>query len=308
MAEARPSAAQSPTRFEILPLGRSEEEARRLPEPVRVTVTCSPKHGPDRSVEVAGRLRAMGHAVTVHVAARMVRDRAHLDALLAGMAEIGADDLFLIGGDADPPQGAYASAVELLPAVAEHPQRPGSIGIAGYPEGHPHISDEELERALREKSRHADYVVTQMCFDPDAVRAWVRRERERGITLPVLIGIPGKVSRRKLVELSARIGVGPSLDFLRKQRGLRNLLSRRSTADRLYDALADTLGDPELVIPGFHIYTFNQLVDTWEWEHAKRDTGEHRSSKAAASRIYMHARERSQSATKRPVNPEGETP
>ena len=60
------------------------------------------------------------------------------------MAQAGADDLFLIAGDADPPLGEYASAAELLPIVAEHPQRPRTIGIAGYPEGHPLISDEEL--------------------------------------------------------------------------------------------------------------------------------------------------------------------
>jgi 5,10-methylenetetrahydrofolate reductase len=35
----------------------------------------------------------------------MVRDPAHLDELLAGMAASGVEDVFLIGGDATPPQG-----------------------------------------------------------------------------------------------------------------------------------------------------------------------------------------------------------
>jgi methylenetetrahydrofolate reductase (NADPH) len=281
-------------RFEILPLGRSEEEACRLPEPVRLTVTCSPKHGPDRSVEVAGRLRAMGHAVTVHVAARMVRDRAHLDELFAGMAEAGADDLFVIAGDADPPLGEYTSAVELLPVAAEHPRRPATIGIAGYPEGHPKVSDEALQEALRAKSAHADYLATQMCFDADALRAWVSGLRARGITLPVYIGIPGKVSRAKLLELSARIGIGPSLGFLRKQRGLRSLLSRGSTADRLYDGLAGTLEDPVLHVAGFHIFTFNQLLDTFAWERAKEGTNPRQSAQPSAPRLYVGAEKRSQ--------------
>jgi methylenetetrahydrofolate reductase (NADPH) len=221
-------------RFEVLPFARSLEEAAELPEKVRLTVTCSPKHGPDRSVDVAAQLREMGHDVTVHIAARMVADRDHLDRILARMAQAGADDLFLIGGDADPPLGAYSSAVELLDIVATHPQRPRAVGIAGYPEGHPAITDEALEQALAHKSRFADYVATQMCFDPDALLAWISRHRENGMTLPVLIGTPGKVSRTKLLELSARIGVGPSLTFLRKQRGIRALLSRGSTADKLY--------------------------------------------------------------------------
>jgi methylenetetrahydrofolate reductase (NADPH) len=261
-----------PARFEVMPFARSLDEAARLPEKVRLTITCSPKHGPDRSVEMACKLREMGHQVTVHVAARMVSDRDHLDRILAAMAQAGADDLFLIGGDADPPLGAYSSAVELLDVVATHPQRPRTIGIAGYPEGHPAIADEALEQALAHKSRHADYVATQMCFDPDELVAWVRRQRARGMVLPMLIGIPGKVSRTKLLELSARIGVGPSLSFLRKQRGIRALVSKGSTADKLYAKLASAVDDPELNIAGFHIFTFNQLLETWQWQRAHDDT------------------------------------
>jgi methylenetetrahydrofolate reductase (NADPH) len=269
-------------RFEILPVGRGEHEAEQLRTPLHLTVTCSPKHGPDHTVEAAKRLSVLGHAATVHLAARMVRDPAHLDALLAGMAEAGVDDLFLIGGDADPPAGLYTAAGELLPLVAQHPRRPRTIGIAGYPEGHPLISDDELDRALDEKSRLADYVTTQMCFDPDAVRGWVTRQRKRGMDLPVLIGMAGKVSRARLLELSVRIGVGPSLAFVRKQRGLRRLLTRGSTADKLYDALLPTLDDPELNIAGFHFFTFNHLIDTWQWQLEKQGrTGRPKESAAS---------------------------
>ena len=69
-----------------------------------------------------------------------------------------------------------------------------------------------------------------------------------------------------------RIGVGPSLAFVRKQRGLRNLFGRSAVSpDRLYDAIAPRLDDSRLNIIGFHYYTFNQLVDTWNWEREKRD-------------------------------------
>jgi methylenetetrahydrofolate reductase (NADH) len=271
-------------RFEVLPFARSLDEAAELPEKVRLTITCSPKHGPDRSVEVAGRLRELGHRVTVHVAARMVRDRAHLDGILGAMAQMGADDLFLIGGDADPPQGEYASAVQLIEIVAEHPHRPHTIGIAGYPEGHPAISDDELARALADKARFADYVATQMCFDDQVLLDWVRRQRADGLTLPVLIGTPGKVSRTKLMELSARIGVGPSLAFLRKQRGLRALLSRGSTADKLYDKLVPALDDAELGLAGFHIFTFNQLLETWRWQQARAEARPHRAREMPPAR------------------------
>ncbi len=45
MEPTRSTLSPGDTRFEVLPLGRSEEEAARLPEPVRLSVTCSPRHG-----------------------------------------------------------------------------------------------------------------------------------------------------------------------------------------------------------------------------------------------------------------------
>jgi methylenetetrahydrofolate reductase (NADPH) len=271
MAEITP--ADDRARFEVLPFDDIAVEAARLPRAVRVTVTCSAKHGPDRGVETAARLRQLGHSLTVHVAARMVRDRDHLDQLLAGMADAGVEDLFLIAGDVEQPVGEYSSAVELLGLVADHPERPELIGIAGYPEGHPLISDDELERALRAKSRLADYVVTQMCFDTGTLRGWIERERDQGMELPVVIGMPGKVTRRKLLRMATRIGVGPSLDFLRKQRGLRALLSRRSTADRLFEGVVPLLDDPLLAVAGFQYFTFNELLQTWEWHQRKASMG-----------------------------------
>jgi methylenetetrahydrofolate reductase (NADPH) len=256
--------------FEVLPFGRAVEEAAQLPEPVRLTVTCSPAHGLDRTVDTATRLAALGHGVTVHLAARMVRDRAHLDEILAAMAEAGIDDAFVIGGDATPPLGPYAAAGELLPLVHEHPRRPRTIGIGGYPEGHPLIEDATLAQVLQEKSRLADYITTQLCFDPDALLAWMRRTRVAGIELPVVAGVPGIVDRRKLLEISMRVGVGPSLSFLRKQGGLRGLLRLSgASADSLYDALAPHVGDPALNLAGFHYFTFNRLLETWTWEQRK---------------------------------------
>jgi methylenetetrahydrofolate reductase (NADPH) len=264
------AAGRQISQFEVLPLERSVGMAARLPQAEQLTVTCSPRHGPDESVAIARRLQALGHDVTVHVAARMVRDRAHLDELLDEMDQAEAD-LFLVGGDATPPQGPWSSAGDLLPVVAEHAQRPSEIGIAGYPEGHPLIDAGTLADVLEQKSALADYITTQLCFDPEAILAWVEDTRERGVTLPVLVGLPGVVDRRRLLEMSMRIGVGPSLSFLRKQRGLRNLLRpSRVTPDRVYDGLAPCLEDRELNIAGFHYYTFNQLVDTWEWERENR--------------------------------------
>ena len=75
------------------------------------------------------------------------------------------------------------------------------------------------------------------------------------------------------------------------ERGLRNLLSRRSTLDRLHEASAPMLDDPQLNIVGFHYFTFNQLIDTWEWQVEKQG-GDRRPQGLAAPAIYEDHEER----------------
>jgi methylenetetrahydrofolate reductase (NADPH) len=261
------------TRYEILPFGAAEDEAKAL-DPLVITVTCSPRHGVDQTVDVVTRLVGQGHRPVPHLAARTIRDHAHLDELLQRLAASGVDDIFVIAGDGEAPVGEFASAIDLLPIIADHPLRPRQIGVGAYPEGHPLIGPAALDDALRRKAELADYMVTQMCFDTEALLSFIRASRRRGITLPVFVGIPGAVDRRRLLEISVRVGVGSSIAFLRKQPGgLKRLLGRPEHAgDHLYEGIAPLIGDPELGIAGIHYYTFNSLAATvaWDREHTAR--------------------------------------
>src|SRR4051812_5265153 len=158
-------------RFEVLPFGKGIEQSLGIGETLHLTVTTSPKHGVDHSVEVAERLREAGHTVTIHVAARMVRGGEHLTEILERARAAGIDDLFVIGGDAEEPSGPFAAAGDLLKVLVEHPLRPATIGIGAYPEGHPLIAPDVLDAALAEKAKVADYIVTQLCFDMKTLMA-----------------------------------------------------------------------------------------------------------------------------------------
>jgi methylenetetrahydrofolate reductase (NADPH) len=254
------------TRFEILPFGSVVTEAAAAPDRLVITVTCSPRHGVDHTVDVATRLAALGHDAVAHVAARMVRDAEHLDAVLARLAAGGIDDVFLIGGDGGEPLGSYASALDLLPVIAEHERRPRRIGVGAYPEGHPLIDAARLGDALRRKAELADYMTTQLCFDPNTLMRWIEQTRTAGIDLPLHVGIPGAVDPRRLLEVSMRVGVGASIAFVRKQRGLRQLLARPDVAEGLHDAFAPLVGDARTRIAGLHFFTFNRLTATLAWE------------------------------------------
>jgi methylenetetrahydrofolate reductase (NADPH) len=263
------SAMGATLRYEIMPFPKGEAQAAELSGPVRLTVTTSPKHGVDRTLEVAERLRALGHGVTPHIAARMLRDRAHLESVLERASAAGIDDLFVIGGDEREPHGPYLQAGDVLEILAEHPLRPARVGVGAYPEGHPLIDERVLAEALRRKNDLADYMATQLCFDPEVLLGWLRGVREQGVTLPLYAGVPGPIERRKLLDVSMKVGVGASLRFLRKQNGILSLFKRPGhEADTLRDVLMPLVGDPALGLAGLHLFTFNELVATWEWAQA----------------------------------------
>lgn len=204
----------------------------------------------------------LGHPVVMHVAARRVCSPAHGDEVLARLAEAGIQDIFLIGGDCEKPLGPYASAAQLLPVLRHSRHCPRTIGVAAYPEGHPAITEDVLLGALRAKDGVADYMVTQLCYDPAVLLSWLRHTREAGIELPLFVGVPGIVDRRRLAEISLRVGVGGSLSFLRKQHGIRHLLGRHGHAAEMLCAAMTPLIGGGLGVVGLHFFTFNRLNET----------------------------------------------
>lgn len=93
-------------RYEVLPFSSAESAVAAVDRPVTLTVTCSPRTGMDAALDIACRLRALGHTVVLHMAARMVKGPRHLDDLLERMADGGIADVFLVAGDAPEPIGA----------------------------------------------------------------------------------------------------------------------------------------------------------------------------------------------------------
>lgn len=253
-------------RFEVLPLRGAEERAGALPEGTVVTVTSSPQKGIETTLDLAGRLRARGLHAVPHLAARMVRDPAHLRRVLDRFEELGLDEAFVVAGDAAN-AGAFPDALSLLRAVEDTGRRPARIGVTGYPEGHAFLSDSDLSAALEDKAPHADYVVTQICFDATTITSWLKRVRDRGVALPVHIGAPGVVDVTKLLRISMKIGLGDSMRFLRKQHGVVGKLLSRYTPENLFEELAPALADPGFDIAGWHLFTFNEISKTDQWRH-----------------------------------------
>jgi methylenetetrahydrofolate reductase (NADPH) len=267
-ADARRRALARTATIEIIPLRGVDSAVTDIPPSTTITITCSPKWGVGRTVELTELIAGAGHQVVPHIAARQVADRAQLRSIVDRLAGAGVRNIYVIGGDAAVPIGEFASAVDLLDTLAtlDHPFT--DIGIAGYPEGHPKISDTELLNALLRKQRHATYLVSQLCFDTEVLLAWLRGTRREGVTLPLRVGIAGPIDTRTLVTLALRIGVGSSLRYLTKQHGLLGSVLRGGAyrPEHLLDELADAPDLDELGIDGVQLSSFNQIAATVEWQ------------------------------------------
>jgi methylenetetrahydrofolate reductase (NADPH) len=220
-----------------------------------------------RTADVTEVLAARGFRVIPHLSARMVTGPEMLDELVARLIAVGVDQVFVIGGDASPPRGPYHEALTLLRELEARGRPFATVGVGGYPEGHPLIPSDELLRALQRKQQYADHIVTQLCFDADALATWAALLRRTGVTLPIVVGLPGVVDRRRLAEISLKAGVGASLRYLRKYGRQMATLARSSRYDptQLSLEVATRLDQAGLPPAGAHLFTFNQVGPTASW-------------------------------------------
>jgi methylenetetrahydrofolate reductase (NADPH) len=255
------------TRYEVLPTATIEEKLlASVPVERTITVTASPSKGLEPTLDLAERLTGHGYVAIPHLAARMVRDRAELVEIAERLQGKGITRIFVPGGDADPP-GAYPDALSMLEDLATLETPFEHIGITGYPESHPTINDDLTIQSMWDKRRYATHVVSNLTFDPAVLTDWVRRMRGRGITQPLLLGIPGPVDRAKLLSMAGKIGVGESTRFLVKHKGTFARLAAPGgfTGEKFLRKCATDLGDPAMGVEGLHVFTFNQVAETEKW-------------------------------------------
>lgn len=254
-------------RYEVLPTASIEDTVlEHVDTATALTVTASPGKGLEATLELTERLTKHGYAAVPHLAARMVRDRAELEEIAARLTSQCIDSVFVPGGDADPP-GAYPDALSLLEDLKAIGAPFRHVGITGYPESHPTISDDLTIQSMWDKRRYATHVVSNLTFDPDLLTAWVTRMRGRGIIMPLLLGIPGPVDRTKLLAMATKIGVGESTRFLMKNKGTFARLAAPGgyTGERFLEKCAPALSDPAMLVEGLHVFTFNQVAATVQW-------------------------------------------
>jgi methylenetetrahydrofolate reductase (NADPH) len=249
-----------------------EFEALRdvLTPATQIFVAAPPGRPYRRLVETARQIRKAGFEPVPHIAARNYENAEALGDFVARICgEAGARRVLVIAGDVDRPAGPFSGANAVIESDVLQRHGIREIGVSGYPDGHPKLSDAIVARALRQKLKSASErnlqvrIVSQLCFDAGRIASWVKSLRESGIHVPVRIGLAGPTSIRGLARFALMCGVRHSFKALVDGK-TRQLLGEASPGNIIHD-LGETL---DLTMPGqvsLHLYAYGGLVRTANW-------------------------------------------
>ena len=236
----------------------------------RVYLSAVPNRPVDEALGAAIRLRAAGFEPVPHIAVRNFASIATLDDFLARLnGEAGVAHALVIAGDRAE-CGPLRRALDAIDGGTLRRRDIRTIGVAGYPDGHPRIGEVELNRALGEKIVAAEAtglaveIVTQFCFNAGAILDFVARVRTFGFEHPVRVGLAGPTSLAALLRYAARCGVRTSAQALVQRSGLVRQMFAMATPDDLVRTLAEAT--PAGVTP--HFFSFGGLPATARWTRA----------------------------------------
>jgi methylenetetrahydrofolate reductase (NADPH) len=248
------------------------QELRGIAPPgTHVYVPAVPHQPPGRIAAAAVKLRAAGLEPVPHIAARNYAERAELEDVLRGA---GVRRALVIAGDRDQPSGPFADARAVIDSGLLQRHGVEHVGISGYPDGHPRITPDALDRALSEKLVALEraglgvFIVSQFCFEPARILAWLERLRAAGVAVPVRIGIAGPTSVAGLLRYAARCGVRASTrGFARHAGSLRGLVGQ-AAPDELLTELAGAQARGGLGDVAPHFFSFGGIAATAAYARA----------------------------------------
>ena len=227
----------------------SKTDLSVLPGLKDVYVTMLPGTDYKEVAKKAGELVRSGYNPIPHFPARSIKDLNELKDYVKMCRDFGVKQALVIGGGREP-IGKYHCSLQLLETGLFQGMK---IGIAGHPEGSPDISDSELEKAMKEKTPLADYIVTQWLLDPSVIANFISKQK-----LPVHVGITGPLKISSLLKFASIVGAKNSLNFLKSNTKQALDLLKPRDPNELINSL-------KKVTEHFHIYTFGGLKETNKW-------------------------------------------
>lgn len=265
--------------IEVMPRTAAKVEDFRslLPNGTRVYIAHIDGTPIEEMLETAARLSSDGFQVMPHFPARIIADKAMLEDWIRRYRDAaGIDQALLLGGGVATPAGEFDSSIQLMETGLFDRYGFKRLHVAGHPEGNKDIdrdgSSRLVDEALTWKQKFSERtdaemaIVTQFAFDVEPIKAWDRRLRDAGITLPVHLGIAGPAKLQTLIKFAIACGVGPSLKVLQKRAmDLTKLMLPYEPDDVLGDLAAYLAEEPESLISQVHFFPLGGIRTNADW-------------------------------------------
>jgi len=209
-------------------------------------------------------LEVMAHYTCIGGTKEKVND------FLDKIRNIGVDNILALRGD--PPVGQTISDVLSsspfryacdLTEFIKSGKHDFSIGVAGYPEGHPECVslDHDLSNLKRKVDAGADFIVTQLFFNNIDFYRFRDRAHLAGITVPIIPGIMPIESFKQIEKITAMCGANIPQDLR-----LSFTNQDMSEEDKQKFGLDFTTKQCEQLlkngVSGLHFYTLNKSTAT----------------------------------------------
>ncbi len=248
-----------------------------LPKGTRVYIAHIEGTPIEDMVATAKRIKGEGYDVMPHFPARIIKDEATLADWIAqyqGEADV-KQGLILAGGVANP-HGDFHSSMQLLETGLFDKAGFSNLHVAGHPEPNADI-DPNGGRAntyaaldwKQEFSKRTDAsmaLATQFCFEAQPVIEWVDGMKERGLNIPVHIGIAGPAKLQTMIKFAIACGVGPSLKVLQKRaKDVSKLLLPHEPGEILAELAAHKAANPEFGIEKVHFFPLGGIKTNATW-------------------------------------------
>jgi methylenetetrahydrofolate reductase (NADPH) len=269
-----------PYSLEVTPrdMNAFDAAARLLPPQTEVFVADLPHQDPDILLEACVRYRRAGFRPVPHLVARNIESNAKLRFLLARfVADAKVERVLVLGGDREDPAGPFKEALDLLETrqLSEHGIR--EIALACFPEGHPTIPDEKLQRALEAKLAAAArsglnvLLISQFLFDAQPLFDYTRRLRAGGIVASLRAGLAGPADAETLLQFAGELGVGASKQVMQTRTANPDERKADETPRALAAAIVEAKArEPSLRMEGFHFFAFGSTAETIAWANRHR--------------------------------------
>jgi|TARA_B110000483_G_scaffold142038_1_gene169776 methylenetetrahydrofolate reductase (NADPH) len=265
--------------IEVIPRSAAKIEsfADILPKNTRVYIAHIETEDIAAMVATAKRLNDEGFTVMPHIPARIIKNQAMLnDWISMYQNEAGVDEALLLAGSSKKPAGDFDSSIQLIESGLFDKAGFKRLHIAGHPEGSmdidPSGGTKNVSEALswkQEFSKRTDAsmaIATQFCFDAEVVKKWTDDIKEKGIDIPIHIGIAGPAKLQTLLKFSIECGIGASMKVLTKRaKDLTKLLLPYKPTQILNELAEYKSIDPKLNIEQVHFFPIGGIKQTVDW-------------------------------------------